>query len=70
MNDFKRKQHLKDYTDGQLQDILENNENLKADDLIFICSEVLRRVGPKLDRIFMERECREFHNKLNRWGDE
>ena len=35
---------LKDYSDEELRDFLENNSHLSASFLVFICSEVLRRM--------------------------
>jgi hypothetical protein len=34
---------LKDYTNEELHNILEDNENIDSTELTYICSEVLRR---------------------------
>ena len=36
--------HLKEYTNRELYQILENVENMPSSDLIYYCSEILRRI--------------------------
>ena len=42
--EFVKKSHLKDYTDTEIMDILENNEVISAQELSYINSEAMRRV--------------------------
>lgn len=40
---FKRYNHLSEYTDDELHEIIMNNENIPTDVLACICSETIKR---------------------------
>jgi len=45
----RKRKRLKDYSDEELKEILEDNANTELLELAGICSEVLRRYWPKTE---------------------